>query len=141
MTGVFINMPTELTPLIIAQSIHVINKRAKQVPDSNLLYQLKHTAIKKLIIENKAKKLYLHRFKCVQQLHNQINSSEGINKVFIVVFCENYYFHSPANKTDLDSLRFEKLQRGVFNPSTKMKYFKAKRNIIAYLKTTDSFSY
>lgn len=79
--------------------------KTKQVTDNSLLYKLKHDALAKLLQENKANKLYLHKY------------SRKI--IFIVVKCENYLFHHPASETDLKELEYKEV---VFNhriPPTK----------------------
>lgn len=126
-------MQTKLTPLIIAQSIYVINKRVKQVSDPNHLYKLKYDALTKLLKENKAKKLYLHRFNRAHKLHASLTIPTNLNKIFVVVTCENYYFHYPANNKDLKELKFREKIYDNPNPPSDISYFTAKKNIINYL--------
>lgn len=119
--GSYTHMKTKLTTLTIAASIYVINKQVKQVSNPSLLYKLKHGAIRKLLRENKATKLYLHRYS------NKI--------IFVVVECEGYLFHYPASDTDLKELEFKEWSYDRPNPRTNLSYLSAKRNIIRYLET------
>lgn len=128
-------MQRKLTPLVIAQSIYVINRRVKQVPDPDLLYKLKHEAIAKLLKENKAEKLYLHRFNRVQKLHALLTTPTKIDKIFVVVKCENYHFHYPANQMDLKELKFQNKIYDSPNPPSDISYFAAKKNILNYLES------
>lgn len=128
------DLKTKLTPLMIAESIYVLNIYAKKVPDSDYLYQLKYRAIEKLLAENKAQKVCLHRFKRVHQSHDQYYPLTKLQKIFVLVACENYCFHYPATAADLKSLPYQNQDPNIRNPATSVKYFVAKRNILQYLE-------
>lgn len=118
MKGSCTNMQ-KLTTLTIVESIFIINRRVKQVSDPSLLYNLKHDAIAKLLKENKATKLYLHRY------------SRKI--IFVIVECEGgYLFHYPADQTDLKQLEYREVVLNHRNPPTTLSYFKAKRTLIDF---------
>ena len=127
------DLKTELTPLMIAESIYVVNIYAKKVPEPDYLYQLKYGAIEKLLAEKKAQKVCLHRFKRVHQSHNQYFPLTKLQRIFVLVACENYYFHYPASDADLKSLRYQDHDPDIRNPFSSVKYYAAKRNILQYL--------
>ncbi|MBD8038716.1 hypothetical protein H9635_18385 [Solibacillus sp. A46] len=118
----------------IAQAIHVINRRAKVVPDSSALYSLKYAVIKKLLLEQRATKLCVHRFKRVHQLHSIRDSRIDIQTIFVVVSCGEYTFHYPAEKQDIKDLKFEKKIVSIRNPRSEMSYASAKRLLLQYLQ-------
>ena len=124
MKGSCTHMKTKLTTLTIAQSIYVINKQVKRVSDPNVLYKLKHEAIAKLLRENKAKKLYLHRY--------------SRKLIFVVVECEGYLFHHPASNDDLKEFEYQEVAYDRPNPRTDLRYLVAKRNLINYVTDDDS---
>lgn len=119
---------------VIAQAIHVINRRAKIVPDSSVLYSLKYEAIKKLLYEQRATKLCLHRFKRVHHFHSIRDSSIDFQTIFTLVSCGGYIFHYPAEKQDIKSLQFKQKIVGIRNPHSEMGYAAAKRLLLQYLK-------
>lgn len=131
------NVEIHLTPLDIARSIQIINKRAKQVQNPSFLYQLKYEAIQKLLSDHDAKKICLHYFKRVQQFHFYNMTNKNINNVFVLVECANYYFHYPASNQDKQLLSYEIIKKDIRNPPTKMSYFIAKRNLTKYLKNNE----
>lgn len=118
----------------IAQAIHVINRRAKIVPDSSVLYSLKHEVIKKLLSEQRATKLCLHRFKRVHQLHSIRDSRIDFHTIFTLVSCGEYIFHYPAEKQDIKDLQFKQKIVSIRNPHSETSYASAKRLLLQYLK-------
>lgn len=118
----------------IAQAIYVINRRAKVVPDSSVLYSLKHNAIMKLLSEQRATKLCVHRFKRVQQFHSIRDSKIDINTIFTLVSCGEYIFHYPADPQDIKDLLFQQKIIGIRNPHSEMSYSSAKRLLLQYLQ-------
>ena len=118
----------------IAQAIYVVNRRAKTVPDASMLYALKHDAIKKLVAEQRATRLCVHRFKRVQQFHSIRNLKIDINTIFTLVSCGEYIFHYPANHQDIKDLLFQQKIDGIRNPRSEMSYSSAKRILFEYLK-------
>lgn len=118
----------------IAQAIYVINRRAKVAPDSSALYALKHAAIKKLLSEQRATKLCIHRFKRVHHFHSILDSKVDVPTTFTLVSCGEYIFHYPAEKQDLKDLQYEKEIVSIRNPYSKMKYSSAKHILLQYLQ-------
>lgn len=117
----------------IAQAIYVVNRRAKIVPDASMLYALKHEAIKKLVTEQRATRLCVHRFKRVRQLHSIRDAKVDINTIFTLVSCGDYIFHYPAERQDIKDLLFQQKIIGIRNPRSQMNYSTAKRLLIEYL--------
>ena len=120
----------------IAQAIYVINRRAKVIPDSSALYSLKHAAIKKLISEQRATKLCIHRFKRVHQFHSILNSKIDIHTIFTLVSCGEYIFHYPAEKQDIKDLQYKQKIVNIRNPRSEMSYSSAKHILLQYLSVT-----
>lgn len=118
----------------IAQAIYVINRRAKVAPDSSALYSLKHAAIKKLLSEQRATKLCIHRFKRVHQFHSILDSKVDVQTTFILVSCGEYIFHYPAEKQDLKDLQYKKKIVSIRNPHSELRYSSAKRILLQYLQ-------
>lgn len=128
------NIGRDLKTNEIAQAIYVINRRAKAVPDSSVLYSLKHKAIKKLLSEQRATKLCVHRFKRVHQFHSIRDSIIDITTVFTLVACGEYIFHYPAEPEDIKNLLFQQKIIGIRNPHSDMSYSSAKRLLLQYLQ-------
>lgn len=118
----------------IAQAIYVVNCRAKIVPDASMLYALKHDAIKKLVTEQRATRLCVHRFKRVHLFHSIRDVKVDINTIFTLVSCGEYIFHYPAERQDIKDLLFQQKIIGIRNPRSEMSYSSAKRLLIEYLK-------
>lgn len=109
--------------IIIAQAIFVVNKHAKAAPDPKQLYTLKRAAISKLIEEDKAKKVGIHfsnNPKYAQQHSN------------VVVKCEDYYFHVPLKKEDIQILPHLGHLTNYRNPKTSMSLKRAKEVLKEY---------
>lgn len=120
----------------IVCSLNILNKRAKTVKNPEQLYQLKYDVLNKLINENKAKKVCLHRFKRVRQAQNRTLKNDFNTKYFVLVECESHYFHLPANQTDIKTLKLELPLNNVRNKLNKMSYFHAKKILKCYLKNS-----
>lgn len=118
----------------IAQAIYVVNRRAKMVPDASMLYALKHEAIKKLVSEQRATRLCVHRFKRVHHFHSIKDPKIDVNTIFTLVSCGEYIFHYPANQQDIKDLLFQRRIIGIRNPRSEMSYATAKRLLIGYLE-------
>lgn len=118
----------------IAQAIYVVNRRAKIVTDASILYGLKHDAIKKLVTEQRATRLCVHRFKRVHQFHSIRSTKVDINTIFTLVSCGEYIFHYPAERQDIKDLLFQQKIIGIRNPCSEMSYASAKRLLIEYLQ-------
>jgi hypothetical protein len=101
---------TNLTLTIenLAQAIFIVNRHAKTAINPKFLYKLKHEALKKLIVEGKAKKVGLHFS------DNPRNSQQQSD---VLVECGRYTFHIPPMKTDfLDLPHLGKLDGSMRNP-------------------------
>lgn len=124
------NQSREFKTNEIAQAIHVINRRAKMVPDPSALYSLKQAAIQKLISEQRATKLCIHRFKRVRQFHSIRDSRIDIQTIFTLVSCGEYIFHYPAEKKDIKDLQYKQKIVNIRNPHSEMRYSSAKRILL-----------
>lgn len=116
----------ELKPTIdnLSQAIFTVNKHAKTAINPQFLYQLKKTAIEKMIRENKAEKTGLHYSRNPKFSQQQSDVS---------VQCGNYIFHIPPTKSDFAQLpHLGHLDQQFRNPKTRMSLNTAKRLLQEY---------
>jgi hypothetical protein len=118
--------PQKLIPTIenLSQAIFTVNRHAKTAPNPKFLYQLKHEALKKMLLEGKAKKVGLH-------FSNNPRLSQQQSDVLVV--CGSYSFHIPPNKEDFNQLpHLGKLSDHVQNPKSRLSLVSAKILLQAY---------
>ncbi len=117
----------------ISQAIFVVNKHAKAAPKPKILYDLKQSAIQKLLKEGKAKKLGLH------YSDNPRNAQQHSD---VIVQCGEYIFHLPPSKEDIRSLpHLGSRQTGIRNPKTYMSLSRAKAIIYNYIGANKNVSH
>ncbi|MGN1401895.1 MAG: YkyB family protein [Bacillus sp. (in: firmicutes)] len=115
--------------LELSQAIFTINKHAKAAPKPKALYELKQSAIKKMLKEGKAHKLGLHFS------NNPRNAKQHSD---VIVQCGEYVFHLPPSKEDIKSLpHLGNRAADKRNPKTYMSLSKAKSIIYGYIGVTE----
>ncbi|CEG26637.1 YkyB family protein [Bacillus sp. B-jedd] len=108
----------------LSQAIYIVNRHAKTAPNPKFLYHLKHEALKKLLLEGKAKKLGLHFS------NNPKNSRQQSD---VLVKCGDYTFHIPPEKKDFSELpHLGSLDGLTRNPKAALSLSKAKSILISY---------
>lgn len=108
----------------LSQAIFVVNRHAKTATDPRFLYKLKQEALKKLIEENKAKKIGLHFS------GNPKNSQQQSD---VLVKCGMYTFHIPPLKKDFSDLpHLGKLDEQIRNPKSTLSLNTAKMLLQTY---------
>jgi hypothetical protein len=108
----------------LSQAIFVVNRHAKTAINPRYLYKLKQEALKKLIEQNKAKKIGLHFS------GNPKNSQQQSD---VLVKCGRYTFHIPPIKKDFTELpHLGKLDNQVRNPKTSLSLNTAKTILQTY---------
>lgn len=120
------NKIPQLRPTIenLSQAIFIVNRHAKTAPNPKHLYQLKQEAIKKMILENKAKKAGLH-------YSNNPKLSQQQSDVLVV--CGDYTFHIPPTKLDFEELpHLGKLDQSVRNPKARLSLTASKKLLASY---------
>ncbi len=118
--------PQKLIPTIenLSQAIFIVNRHAKTAPNPKYLYRLKHEALKKMLLEGKAKKVGLH-FSANPKLSQQQSD--------VLVVCGDYSFHLPPSKEDFSTLpHLGKLSDLVKNPKTRLPLTVAKALLQTY---------
>jgi hypothetical protein len=118
--------PTNLILTIenLAQAVFIVNRHAKTAINPKFLYKLKHEALKKLILEGKAKKVGLHFSE------NPKNSQQQSD---LLVQCGRYTFHIPPTKTDfLELPHLGKLDGSMRNPKATLSLNHAKALLQTY---------
>lgn len=114
----------ELTISNLSQAIFTVNRHAKTAPNPKQLYTLKHEALKKMLVEGKAKKVGLHFSQ------NPRNSQQRSD---VLVVCDQYSFHIPPTKTDFASLpHLGKLDDHIRNPKSSLSLNQAKKLLQSY---------
>src|SRR5690625_6420127 len=88
-------MNEHITVKEIAQAIYTVNRHAKTAPEPQQLYFLKNEAIKKLLLEKRAKKIGL-------QFSNRPKLSHQHSILLIKI--GEYYFHTSPSKEDFKTL-------------------------------------
>lgn len=110
----------------IAKAIFIVNRHAKTALEPHHLYEIKKTAIEKLLQENMAKKIGLH-FSNNPKYSNQHST--------LLIKVDQYYFHLPPSKKDFQQLtHLGHLNESYRNPKTKMSLSKAKNIIYEYIE-------
>jgi hypothetical protein len=108
----------------LAQAIFTVNRHAKTAPNPKQLYTLKHEALKKLIVEGRAKKVGLHFSQ------NPGNSQQRSD---VLVVCDQYSFHIPPTKADFADLpHLGKLDENVRNTKSNLSLNQSKKLLQAY---------
>ena len=123
--------PQKLIPTIenLSQAIFTVNRHAKTAPNPKFLYQLKHEALKKMLLEGKANKVGLH-------FSNNPKLSQQQSDVLVV--CGNYSFHIPPAKEDFSLLpHLGKLSEHVQNPKSRLSLVSAKMLLLSYTGIKD----
>lgn len=130
--GVLILNPDQKRPLTklnftienLSQAVFIVNRHAKTAINPKFLYKLKHEALKKLIVEGKAKKVGLH---FSQHPKNSQQQSD------VLVECGRYTFHIPPTKSDFAELpHLGKLDERVRNPKANLSLNIAKALLQSY---------
>jgi hypothetical protein len=120
------NIPQVVEPTVsnLAQAIFTVNRHAKTAPNPKQLYTLKHEALKKMLVEGKAKKVGLHFSQ------NPGNSQQRSD---VLVACDQYTFHIPPTKTDFTDLpHLGKLDDHIRNPKASLSLNQAKLLLQSY---------
>lgn len=113
----------------LSQAIFIVNRHAKTAPNPKFLYQLKFSALHKLICEGKAQKIGLH-------FSNNPKFSQQQSDVLIQ--CGNYTFHLPPSKSDFVELpHLGKLDHNVRNPKATLSLSQAKKILLTYTGLTE----
>lgn len=118
--------PTQVNITIenLSQAVFIVNRHAKTAINPKFLYKLKHEALKKLIMEGKAKKVGLHFSE------NPRNSQQQSD---VLVECGRYTFHIPPTKADFAELpHLGKLDGHVRNPKAALSLSQAKGLLQSY---------
>jgi len=116
----------------LAQAIFIVNRHAKTAINPKFLYKLKHEALKKLILEGKAKKLGLHFSE------NPRNSQQQSD---VLVECGRYTFHIPPTKTDFSELpHLGKLDGSMRNPKATLSLNQAKALLQTYTGNSEKMT-
>ncbi|MGP4040462.1 YkyB family protein [Gracilibacillus sp. D59] len=116
----------------IGQALFIVNRHAKTAPDPTQLYRLKNETMKKLIKENKAVKVGLHYSK---------NPKQSRQHSVLLVQVGNYYFHTPPNKEDMETLpHLGQLDESYRNQKPTLSLNKAKTILYQYLNWSISKS-
>ncbi|WP_222599288.1 YkyB family protein [Aquibacillus kalidii] len=109
----------------LAKAIFVVNKHAKTAPNPRYLYNMKKTAINKLLKEKQASKVGLH-FSDHPKLSHQHST--------LLVQVSNYFFHIPPSKEDFKMMKhLGSLDSSYRNPKTHMSLSQAKKTLCLYL--------
>ncbi|WP_330948449.1 YkyB family protein [Virgibacillus sp. MG-45] len=109
----------------LAKALYTINRHAKTAPEPQHLYFIKKEAIKRLLQEDKAKKVGLH-FSEHPKFSNQHST--------LLVKVDHYFFHIPPSKEDFKELEhLGKIDQSYRNPQTKMSLSYAKKIIYQYI--------
>src|SRR5690625_3331613 len=119
-------MDKEIPLKKIAKALYTINRHAKTALEPQHLYHLKKEAIKKLLEENKAKKIGIH-YSNHPKLSNQHSTT--------LVSVDKYFFHIFPEKDDLKNLKhLGKLDDNFRNPKTRMSLSYARKIIYKYIE-------
>lgn len=113
----------------LPQAIFIINKHAKAAPQPKTLYDLKQSAINKMLKEGKATKLGLHFSNNPKYAQQQSD---------VIIECGDYIFHLPPSKEDIKSLpHLGNRIPDKRNPKTQMSLSRAKAIIYNYIGETN----
>ncbi|MGM9928230.1 MAG: YkyB family protein [Bacillus sp. (in: firmicutes)] len=109
----------------LSQAIFIVNKHAKAAPMPKVLYDLKKSAIQKMLKEGKAQKIGLHFS------NNPKNAKQQSD---VIVQCGEYFFHLPPSKEDIKTLpHLGSRDTNKRNPKTHMSLSRAKAIIHSYI--------
>jgi len=118
-------MRDNLSLKLISQAIYTINRHAKTAPEPQHLYFLKNEAIKKLLAENRAKKIGLHYSKRPKLSHQHS---------ILLVQVGEYYFHILPTRDDFKDLpHLGTIDNAHQNPHVQMSLNEAKKIIYPYI--------
>ncbi|MGM9923276.1 MAG: YkyB family protein [Bacillus sp. (in: firmicutes)] len=113
----------------LPQAIFIINKHAKAALQPKSLYDLKQSAIHKMIKEGKATKLGLHFS------NNPRNAQQQSD---VIIECGDYIFHLPPSKEDIKTLpHLGSRVPNKRNPKAQMSLSKAKAIVYNYIGVHD----
>jgi hypothetical protein len=118
--------PQVIEPTVsnLAQAIFTVNRHAKTAPNPKQLYTLKHEALKKMLVEGKAKKVGLHFSQ---------NPGKSQQRSDVLVACDQYTFHIPPTKADFAELpHLGKLDDQIRNPKATLSLNQAKQLLQSY---------
>ncbi|WP_230496855.1 YkyB family protein [Pseudoneobacillus rhizosphaerae] len=118
--------PQVIEPTVsnLAQAIFTVNRHAKTAPNPKQLYTLKHEALKKMLVEGKAKKVGLHFSQ---------NPGKSQQRSDVLVACDQYTFHIPPTKADFAELpHLGKLDDQIRNPKATLSLNQAKLLLQSY---------
>lgn len=115
----------EFTVENLSKAIFIVNKHAKTAVDPKFLYELKKTALEKMLEEGKAQKIGLHFVR---------NPKSSIQSSTVLISCGAYLFHLPPKKEDFQKLKhLGHLNDDYRNPkTTNLSLKRAKAMLIAY---------
>lgn len=88
----------------IARAVFIINRHSKTALDTRFLYQLKKAALLKLLAEKRAQKVGLQFSK---------NPKNCYQHSTVLITCQDFLFHLPADKQDLLSLKHLGTQQSI----------------------------
>lgn len=109
----------------IAQAIYIVNCHAKTATHPAKLYQLKHVVLMRLLCEDKARAIGLHRYS---------SRPTPRPRYFVLVKCVNYYFHIMPERRDFDVLGVVEGDPAYRNTKARMSLKTAKGIIRSYLQ-------
>ncbi|MCC3359456.1 YkyB family protein [Bacillus sp. REN16] len=119
-----------ITPELVAQAIHTINRHAKvSIDPSEGLYQIKKSALELLIKTGHAKKIGLDIY---------TNPRTGEKQTLSSVRVGDYYFHTLPTEADFDKLSYIKRGEKHHNRRSHMDLSLASYIIRTYLKNRSS---
>ncbi|MGN7299088.1 YkyB family protein [Ferdinandcohnia sp. SAFN-114] len=120
----------QITPIEVAQAIHIINRYAKLSVQTQHLYRIKKEALELLLQTGHAKKVGLDVYK---------DPRNGRKRTFVSVKVENFYFHISPTKNDYKKLQYLKKEEKPHNPLVKMDLSVAKHILMTYLRNEMGF--
>lgn len=124
------NPPLEPTVENLSKAIFIVNKHAKTALNPKFLYQLKKTALQKMIEKGQAKKMGLHFSR---------NPKFSQQQSTVVVECGEYNFHIPPTKQDFKELpHLGNLDDVTRNPKTHLSLNLSKSLLMSFTGIKDS---
>ncbi|RFU63458.1 YkyB family protein [Peribacillus glennii] len=109
----------------LAQAIFVVNKHAKTAPEPKYLYNLKRTALNKMLGEGKAQKM---------GLHFSDNPRFSAQQSDVIIRCGDFTFHLPPTREDLKTLpHMGSREVNVRNPKASLSLSRAKKILQDYV--------
>ncbi|MBB4824110.1 hypothetical protein HNO89_001330 [Sporosarcina luteola] len=119
-------MNKQLSTQNIAVAIYTVNRHAKTAIDKKALYTLKNEAIRKLLIEGRAKKMGLHFVE---------NPQYSKQSSTVLVECGEFLFHTLPEKGDFDTLpHLGEQDQAYRNPKERMNLRTARMILTNYVQ-------